>query len=683
MKTNIKKYIAGVSYVLVLLTVMVNKSKAQSSILQRPVYLEIKNMRADKALELISKQCNFNFTYNTSLFSADSTISIYSQGANVKQVLDKIFKNSFEYKVKGNNLIIARPVPKPAQPTPKKKTATNYVIQGAITNQITGENIAFASVYDTASLASAVTNVQGFFKLVIESKTNESKLAIAVSKKDFIDTVIVIEPEIDSRLAVSLLPQPVIVEKIIQTETIRDTHYIEVLKPLVEDKKELSDEKWLRFLASLNQRTSAVNIAENRDHYTQFSIVPALGTDGAASTLYTYHLSLNLLGGYTGGINGLEAGSIFNLNKGKVRGTQLAGLFNATGGNVTGLQAAGFINKVYGSTKGVQSAGFMNINSDSLKGIQLSGFMNINGGAFQGLQAAGIINIEGKSLNGAQYAGFMNINDDSLNGIQAAGFLNIQGGKLSGVQLAGFCNLATHNSDVQAAGFVNVVDTSEVQLAGFINISRKVNTQIAGFINLADTANGFQAAGFINLAKAFNGVHIGVINIADTCKGLPIGVLSIIKKGLHQIEVSTNEVTYVNLAFRGGIKKLYTVITVGASPIKDQYKFMYGFGIGHSFVFNQKSNINVELFANQLHLGNWDQYNSIYGLKLAYEHYLTHKISLFAGASVNLNLYDSKDESKKPFAQVAFGGRKLFQENYNDGYQMNGWIGFNAGIRFL
>ncbi len=683
MKTSIRKYIACVSYVLVFLTVMANTTKAQSSILQRPVYLEIKNMRADKALELISKQCNFNFTYNTSLFSADSMISVYSQGANVKQVLDKIFKNSFEYKVKGNNLIITRPIPKPAQSTPKKKTATNYVIQGAITNQINGENIAFASVYDTASLASAVTNVQGFFKLVIESKTHESKLAIAVSKKDFIDTVIVIEPEIDNHVAVSLLPQPAIVEKIIQTETIRDTHFIEVLKPFVEDKKELSDEKWLRFLASLNQRISAINIAENRDHYIQFSIIPALGTDGAASTLYTYHLSLNLLGGYTGGINGLEAGSIFNLNKGKVHGTQLAGLINATGGNVTGLQAAGFINKVYGSTKGVQSAGFMNINSDSLNGIQLSGFININGGLYNGLQAAGFMNIESKSLNGGQYAGFMNINADSLKGIQAAGFMNIQGGKLKGIQLAGFGNLAKKNSDVQAAGFVNIADTSRVQLAGFTNISHKVNTQIAGFVNLADTSNGFQAAGFLNLAKAFNGVHIGVINIADTCKGIPIGVLSIIKKGLHQIEVSTNEVTYANLAFRGGIKKLYTVVTVGASPIKDQYKFMYGFGVGHSFELNQKSNINLELFANQLHLGNWEQFNSIYSLKLGYEHYLAPKISLFAGASANLNLYDSTEASRKPFAPVAFGGKKLFQENYNSGYEMNGWIGFNAGIRFL
>lgn len=671
METNLFKSIGVYNFALFLAFFSLQlQTKAQTSILQRPVYLELKNTTVDKALEIISKQCNFNFTYNTSLFRGDSSISVYSQGSTVKQVLDKIFKNAFDYKAKGNNLIIARPSKKDKDSKVLKKTSSNYIIQGSISNQMTGENIAYASVYDTTSLASAVTNIKGFFQLVLDSKTAPSKIAIAVSKKDFIDTVIVVEPSNENNLQVLLSPQLPFVEKVIQKDTVKDTLIIKILQPIEKEKKDITSEKWLQLLATFKQRIAAINISQNKDHYAQLSLVPSIGTDGVASALYTYHLSVNAIGGYTGAIEGLEAGSIFNINKGNVKGAQFSGLFNATGGNVEGLQASGFANRVYGKTQGVQSAGFININSDSLYGAQLAGYVNINGGGVEGFQGAGFINIQKGKLKGGQFAGFMNTSGDSLEGVQAAGFLNIAKRTVNGVQIAGFSNIQSKNNE-------------GAQLAGFLNISKNAKTQIAGFMNLADTAKGFQAAGFLNKARAFQGVHLGVINIADSCSGVPIGVFSFIKKGLHQIELSANEVAYANVGFRTGVKKLYTTISVGAQPIQNQYKFIYGFGIGHSFEINPKSNINAELFATQVHLGNWNQFNNIYSLKLGYERFLVPKVSVFVGVSANINVYETNEQTRKPYANLAFAGPKLFSENYGNDFEMNGWVGFNTGIRFL
>ncbi|MDX2188936.1 MAG: hypothetical protein SFY32_03660 [Bacteroidota bacterium] len=636
---------------LIICSIVFSNVNSQAQVLQKTVNIDVKNTRIDKVLDVISEQCNFNFTYNTSLFKVDSLVSFSAKGMNAKQALDKLFKNKFEYKVKGNNVVIVKTANKVVA---HKRSNSNYIIKGAILNQKTGEFIAFASVYDTASLASAVSNDKGFFQLRIDAKSNQTAIGIAIAKKEYLDTIVQIYPQPEQNLTFELAPEPTPVtvqltkDSSFNVQSTNDSTEQQTGHP----KRDLVNEKWIQLFTSFKQRMNAINIPQIKNHDIQVSFIPALGTDGINSSSYNYKGSINVVGGYTGGVKGIELASVFNINKKDVKGAQLSGFLNATGGEVNGFQSAGFANVAYSKVHGVQSAGFMNINRDTLNGAQLAGFANIS-----------LANAKG-----AQIAGFTNIQKNDFSGGQIAGFMNVGSGKKTDLQIAGFCNVA-YNNVAQIAGFANISNQSKVQLSGFVNVSKSIT--------------GAQMSGFINVTKYIKGFQLGVVNIVDSCDGVSLGLISLVKKGIHQIEISANEVTYANIAYRSGVKKLYIIYTAGYQPIINDQKFTYGLGLGHQIVLNSKSNINLELITHQVHLGSWEQFNNIYGMRVAYERYLLPKLSVFAGVTANVNLFDSKYDPLTPYSSRAYGGNKFYSQSYGNGYQLQSWIGFNAGIRFL
>jgi len=182
----------------------------------------------------------------------------------------------------------------------------------------------------------------------------------------------------------------------------------------------------------------------------QFSMVPPLSTHGMLASQFTNQVSLNMIGGYTGGVDGFEMGGVFNINKKDVKGAQMAGVFNLVRGNAVGLQMAGVSNTVLGEVSGLQMAGVGNW-SGNAKGGQLAGVINV-AKKLQGLQAAGVLNTAAES-RGIQLAGVLN-RSSKRTGSQLAGVLNI-GGKVKGIQLAGLINVAD-SSDYPIA-LINII----------------------------------------------------------------------------------------------------------------------------------------------------------------------------------------------------------------------------------
>ena len=172
----------------------------------------------------------------------------------------------------------------------------------------------------------------------------------------------------------------------------------------------------------------------------RFGIIPGLSTQGAADIRTTSNFSLNLFGGRTGNVDGLELGSLFNIDRGNMQYVQAAGWFNSVGGNMRGVQSAGLFNIVGGTASGVQSAGIFNM---------------VKGNAV-GLQSGGIYNYAGKNFSG----------------LQSAGISNFTGGKMKGIQVAGIVNYARHLKGLQI-GLINIADTSEGFHLGLINIVKK------------------------------------------------------------------------------------------------------------------------------------------------------------------------------------------------------------------
>jgi len=121
----------------------------------------------------------------------------------------------------------------------------------------------------------------------------------------------------------------------------------------------------------------------------QVSFAYPLGTNGANSLNYSNNISLNILFGLNGGVNGAELGGLFNFNKGDVKWAQLAGVFNINTGDTSGVQLAGVFNMNFKDFSGVQ-VGVLNY-SRKLTGVQL-GVVNITENSERGVPI-GLLNI--------------------------------------------------------------------------------------------------------------------------------------------------------------------------------------------------------------------------------------------------------------------------------------------------
>jgi len=191
------------------------------------------------------------------------------------------------------------------------------------------------------------------------------------------------------------------------------------------------------------------------DCYAQLSFFTPLGTNGLDSYKYKHHLSINVIQGLNGAVEGVEFGGVANLIKGYVKGGQFAGVTNLAAGKITGVQAAGILNV-------------------------------------------------GRSLYGGQFAGVANVSIFGVTGMQAAGVLNISSSiKDSSVffQTAGVANVSLSNN---ATG---------VQAAGVLNLANDIKGGQIGLVNVAKTVTGFQI-GLVNIADTIDGVSIGLLSFS-------------------------------------------------------------------------------------------------------------------------------------------------------------------------
>jgi hypothetical protein len=185
-------------------------------------------------------------------------------------------------------------------------------------------------------------------------------------------------------------------------------------------------------------------------------VLPGISTQGKNDKFTTSNFSLNLLGGYTGSVNGLELGGWFNIDKHDLKGLQAAGWFNVVYGDVKGLQMGGWFNGAKNNVTGAQFGGLVNYANKNVNGMQMAGIYNHVAGSFNGLQTAGICNYTQQSVKGFQLAGIANINSRSTKGVQIAGVVNYTK-HLKGLQI----------------GLINIADTSDGFSIGLLNIVKK------------------------------------------------------------------------------------------------------------------------------------------------------------------------------------------------------------------
>lgn len=386
------------------------------------------------------------------------------------------------------------------------------------------------------------------------------------------------------------------------------------------------------------------------------SLITPLSTNGLESANIINNVSINLLAGYSGGLNGVE----------------FSGLASILEHDMVGVRFTGFANVTLGSTEGADFAGFFNYANKQTKGAQFAGFANVITQETMGGQVAGFANITKGSMDGVQLAGFANVVDGEAALFQASGFANTSTGNIDGAQISGFANYAKGGKNGQLTGFCNVTSDSieGVQIAGFSNISGK-------------RLDGFQLAGFVNYAKRLNGIQIAPFNVVDSLeKGTPIGVLSFVKNGYRAIGLSANESQYFNVHLKTGTNAFYTFLTSGIGSHNQMLLWHYGFGAGTTMSINEKVNLSFELQSSHVNEDEW--YTPIFNLhnKLtaATSFKLNSNISIIGGLSWNVIVSDTKDDYGSSW-ETSAAPYTIFDKTYNR-TNVKMYPGISIGIEF-
>lgn len=599
MKYRISKYI----FICIFITGLKQKISSQNLLNKNIPSLEINRQRLAEVLEILSNKGNFYFSYNSSIIKKDSLVTLTVYNKSVKQILDFLFKANYEYKESGNYLIIRRSAIQFTLITNQAVAEDKfYAVTGYVLDDLTGETLSDASIYEKQRLISTLTDQKGFFKIKLKSKYKTA--ALTVSKQYYEDTTVNINPKYDQEITITITP----LEDENKMITVSPEDYITpdsiaivsendsaLIQYAYGSTDSIKVERTLvgKFLLSTKQKIQSVNLGKffvARPY--QVSFVPRLSTNGKLNGQVINKVSVNALGGYSGGVNGVEVGGLFNINKKNMQYFQAGGLFNLVGGTVKGVQIAGIHNHVL----------------DSVTGLQIAGISNFVKGNTSGWQVAGIHNYASETMNGVQFAGIVNFANKSITGLQ---------------------------------------------LAGIGNFSRR-------------EIFGTQVAGIFNYATKIKGAQIGLINIADSLDGFSIGLLNLSRNGYHKISFFANDLLNTNITIKTGNARLYSMLLGGVNISGSAKLYSFGFGLGHDIRFSKKASMSAELSGQYLYRGNWDHFNILTKFNCNFNWQLNKYLGLFAGPAVNIYYNDQNFASSAGYKKtIPLPGYKPFRVTTN------------------
>ena len=399
-----------------------------SKYLFKPIDLEIRNERLENVLDTISKKADFYFSYNSNLIQRDSLVSISVKNTTVKEILDKLLAFRFEYKEQADHVIL-RPAFSRLVITPENidNHQKQYSITGYVRDEKTGQPIKDVSVYEKRLLKSTLTDADGYFRLRFRGE--HKSVILTAGKENYRDTTVLF----------------------LSTLNISPQGYADTSESYGSSNR-VERSGVGRFLVSSRQKIQSLNIP-NFLASTPFqaSLTPGLSSHGMLSSKVINKASLNVFGGYTAGVDGVEVAGLFNINRNDVKYVQVAGLTNLVGGSVEGVQVGGIMNTVL----------------DKVNGVQVGGVMNTVSGTVSGVQIGGVLNGVKNNFSGVQIAGALNLNNSDFEGIQIAGAVNLTRHTFKGVQIGVF-NYAGKAEGFRV-GLVNVADSSSAYSLGLIN----------------------------------------------------------------------------------------------------------------------------------------------------------------------------------------------------------------------
>ena len=362
---------------------------------------------------------------------------------------------------------------------------------------------------------------------------------------------------------------------------------------------------------------------QDKSRLAQVSLLPFVGTNAFNSQRMTNRVSVNVVWGTNGGVNGFEVG----------------GLLNHIRKNVVGLQLAGVGNIVNGSVQGMQFAGGFNMSRGKVDGIQFATIFNHSGGG-----------------PAVQLAGGFNLASGNVAGLQAAGIFNRSGGNVVGLQVSGLMNFALGD----------------------------VRTQLALLFNHAREVEKAQMSLLFNRSTVLRGFQFGLVNMSETVSGgVPFGFLTLVKNGYNRIEIATGELLTGGVAIKPGAEVFYNIFYFGLRTEKANNLWGLGYGIGTAPRLGKRYLLNLELLSTQIREGRpwFDELHLLNQFRCLLEAKLGRRFGIFAGPTANLMFSRRYDPETDTYGS-AFVPYTLYEETDERGLNRKFWIGFNAGLRF-
>jgi len=317
-------------------------------------------------------------------------------------------------------------------------------------------------------------------------------------------------------------------------------------------------------------------------------------------------------------------------------------------------------------------------------GISFNMLYGLNGG-LDGVEIGSIFNYIHHNANGVQIAGVFNMVRKNSDGVFISGATNIHLGPTRGASISSAMNLSGGHSD----GFF-VTGGANIHLRTMDGVT------IAGGLNLAfGDAQGFSVApvnlffkdyfgvqiGVVNIVGGLNGLQLGIVNyVGKDNDALPIGLISIVKDGYYEVEFTSNEMAFLNVGFKMGVKKFYNTFNMGYSKHDGRNIFRYGIGIGSSRPVGYKQSVSFEAGTEQVITDwNWNGGLSLINkLSIDYRLRLGEKFALVGGPSFNVYLTNEQIAGEygtinipKTVYEYEWANTKLFS-----------WFGFKIGFSY-
>ncbi|MBN2662397.1 MAG: hypothetical protein JXR68_02000 [Bacteroidales bacterium] len=623
-----------------------NYASFAQTLLQKQISIPQSEYKITELLTIIEQKANFRFSYNSNLVDNSTIISYSAKNKTVEECLNDIFNNSVKYKTSGKYIIL---LDNSNQQNDQKQ---KFVVQGKITTS-DDKPIPNVSIYDVNNQQSTITKDDGTFSLTVNSADDFSGLSIG--KYGFLDTAIIYNYTLNEPVNIELKA--------------KDTVF---LTPIGKQYNNDDDFNFLKYVKSFVPENVRIN-SQNLNHIVdtkafQISLIPGISSNLSNFGVLKNKVSINVLIGYSRGVENFELAGLINIDKEDVQWLQLAGLTNLVGGNVNGVQIGGIANAVNGQVNGFQAGGIANFAKDEFSGVQTAGILNFNTNDFDGAQTAGVINTTIGDFDGTQIGGVTNFTFGKFDGFQCAGVLNIAFNQFNGTQIAGVLNATKNNfNGVQISGVANFV-------ADTLN-----GGQISGVWNVSQTSN-FQIAGVLNTTLNNKGIQIALFNYADTSSGVSIGLISFVRKGYNKPLISANEVLNLNFNFHIGTEKFYNIFSIGYQPAKELI-WGLGYGFGHKINFNNWANFDIELTTKTLNYNTlWNKEWFVYSnLAFIWDFRIKNNISLYLGPTINFYLRDKTKNSQTLEYLSSTYNYPIYHKEGNNLYSKS-WIGFYFGL---